>query len=204
VRDRLRRPESSLHRLDDVDLGIREECVQVVRAALGIPCDVVVAIPHAVGELDSVAARFPPLDAAEDVRTAVVRTCGGSHADRAALGKRLPEACCRDHLQTRTVCAASASRPRTSEATAVRTWAPLRLPCHVISYRPAVFFCTRPICRLPSKKPTEEICTLSFATTRSFCRVATHRPFPGVTQVTVGLGTASARRPAKRVFGNGL
>ena len=67
-----------------------------------------------------------------------------------------------------------------------------------------MFFCTRPICRWPSKKPTEEIWTLSFATTSSRCRAAVHLPFSGVTQVTVGRGTASARNPWKRVFGSGL
>jgi hypothetical protein len=45
---------------------------------------------------------------------------------------------------------------------------------------------------------------LSFATTCSFWRAARHLPFSGVIQVTVGAFTASARSPAKRVFGSGL
>ena len=57
---------------------------------------------------------------------------------------------------------------------------------------------------MPSKKPTDEICTLSFATTSSFWRAARHFPFSGVIQVMVGRFTASARSPWNRVFGSGL
>src|SRR4029077_8962951 len=127
VRDRLRRAEPALQRLHDVDLGIREERVQVIPSPAGLARDVVVAVPHSGRELHPVAARLPPLDAAEDVRAAVVRAGRGSDTDRAALGKRLPEAS-RGDQQTRTVCVARPSRPRTSDATAVRTCAPFRLP----------------------------------------------------------------------------
>ena len=56
----------------------------------------------------------------------------------------------------------------------------------------------------PSKKPTDEIWTLSLATTCSFWRAARHLPFSGVIHVTVGRLTACARKPWKRVFGSGL
>ena len=135
VRNRLGRSEATLERLDDVDFGIGKERVQVLPAPLRVARDVVVAVPDTVGELHAVSARLPPLDAAEDVRAAVVRTGGSSHADRAAGRERLAEPRRRDHLQMRTVCVASASRPRTSEATAVSVCAPFRLPLvrHVIS-----------------------------------------------------------------------
>ncbi len=134
-RDRLCRPEPALQCLDDVDLRIGVERVQVLRAAPRVTRDVVVALPDAPGELDRVAASLPPLDPAEDVGTAVVGARRRGHADRAAWWKRLPEPCRCDHLQMRTVWLASASRPRTSEATAVSTCAPLRFPPvrHVIS-----------------------------------------------------------------------
>jgi len=54
---------------------------------------------------------------------------------------------------------------------------------------------TRPICRFPSKNPTDEIGTVSFATTSSFCRATRQRPSSGVIQVIVGLFTATARKP---------
>jgi hypothetical protein len=57
---------------------------------------------------------------------------------------------------------------------------------------------------LPSKNPTDEICTLSFATTRRRWRAARHLPFSGVIQVTVGPLTASRRAPWILVFGSGL
>ena len=128
VRDRLRRAEAALERLHHVDLRIGEERVEILPAPPCVPRDVVVAIPDALGELHAVAARFPPLDAAQDVGPAVVRARGRGHADGAAVGKRLAEPCGRDHLQIRTVWLASASRPRTSETTAVSVCAPLRFP----------------------------------------------------------------------------
>ena len=128
VRDGLRRAEAALERLHDVHLGVGEECVQILAATARIPGDVVVAIPDAVGELHAVPASLPPLDAAEDVRAAVIGARGRGHADGAAVGKRPAEPRRCDHLQIRTVWLASASRPRTSEATAVSVCAPLRLP----------------------------------------------------------------------------
>ena len=135
VRNRLRGAEPALKRLDDVHLGIGEERVQVLPAPPRISRDVVVAIPDALGELHAIPARLPPFDAAQDLGAAVVRARGRGHADRAALRERAAEPCRRDHLQIRTVWLASASRPRTSEATAVSVCAPLRLPPvrHVIS-----------------------------------------------------------------------
>ncbi len=128
VWDRLRGSEPALQRLDNVDPRISEERVQVLPAPARIPGHVVVAIPDALGELDPVAARLPPLDTTEDVGTAVVGARRRGNTDRAARGERLPEPCGRDHLQIRTVWLACASRPRTSEATAVRVWAPFRFP----------------------------------------------------------------------------
>ena len=118
VRDGLRRAEATLERLDDVDLGVGEEGVQVLAATLRVPRDVVVAIPYALGELDPIAERLSPLDAAQDVGPAVVRARRCGHADGAARRKRPAEPCRRGHLQIRTVWLASASRPRTSETTA--------------------------------------------------------------------------------------
>ena len=95
---------------------------------LRVAGDVVVTIPDAVRELDAVAACLPPLDAAQNVGAAVVRACRRDDADRAAVREGSPEPRGGGHLQIRTVCVASASRPRTSETTAVSVCAPLRLP----------------------------------------------------------------------------
>jgi hypothetical protein len=135
VRDGLCGAESTLQRLDDVDLRVGEEHVQVLPSPPSVTGDVVVAVPDAVGELHAIAARLPPLDTAQDVGAAVVRAGSRGHADRPAVRKRPAEPCRRDHLQIRTVCLASASRPRTSETTAVRVCAPLRFPRvrHVVS-----------------------------------------------------------------------
>jgi hypothetical protein len=131
----LRRAEAALERPDDVDLRVGEEGVQILAPSPRIPCDIVVAIPRALGELDAVAERLPPLHAAQDVGPAVVRARGCRHADGAARRKRPAEPRRRGHLQIRTVWLASASRPRTSETTAFSVWAPLRFPFvrHVIS-----------------------------------------------------------------------
>ena len=102
-RDRLGRSETALERLDDVDVGIAEERVQVIGATPRVTGDVVVPIPDAFSELDLEPAPLPPLDTAEHVGPAVVRTRRRSHTDRAAGGQRLSEPRRRDHLQIRTV-----------------------------------------------------------------------------------------------------
>ena len=76
VRNRLGRAEAALEGLDDVDLGVGEESVEVRGAATRIAGDVVVTVEDAVGELDLVTLRFPPLDAAEDSGAGVVGLAG--------------------------------------------------------------------------------------------------------------------------------
>ena len=65
--------------------GIGEQRVQVVGAALGVAGDVVVAIVDAGPELDAVALRLPPLDAAVELGAHVVRARARGDADRAAV-----------------------------------------------------------------------------------------------------------------------
>ena len=91
VRNRLRRAEAALQALHDVDLGVREEGDEVGRAATRIAGDVVVTVEDAVGELDPVPLRLPPLDAAQDLRARVVRARRRSDSDRAAGGQRTTE-----------------------------------------------------------------------------------------------------------------
>jgi hypothetical protein len=73
--------------VDDVDLEVGEKRVQVVGALLGRACDEVVASVDPCGELDGVALRLPPLDAAEQVGTVLPRARGRSDADGSAVGQ---------------------------------------------------------------------------------------------------------------------
>jgi hypothetical protein len=86
-RNRLRRPVAALEAVDDVDLGIGEEPVQILGPRLGRPGDVVVAGIDAFRQLDAVALRLPPLDAAQKVGAVLPRARGRSDADGAAVGK---------------------------------------------------------------------------------------------------------------------
>ena len=91
VRNELRGAVAALERLHDVDLGVREEGVQIGRAAEGVTGDVVVALPDPRRELHAVALRLPPLDATQHLGAAVVRTRGRGDADRAAVRERRSE-----------------------------------------------------------------------------------------------------------------
>jgi hypothetical protein len=53
--------------VDDVDLGVGEECVQVVGTLLGRAGDEVVPSVDPVGQPDAIALCFPPFDAAKEV-----------------------------------------------------------------------------------------------------------------------------------------
>lgn len=86
---------------------------------------VTVPLPDALGDLP----RSSHHSITAQERPSGCRTAAGrSHADRAAVRQWLPERRRGGHLQIRTVCVASASRPRTSETTAVSVCAPRRLP----------------------------------------------------------------------------
>jgi hypothetical protein len=73
--------------VDDVDLRVGEKRVQVLGTLLGRACDEVVASVDPCGELDAVALRLPPLDAAEKVGTVLPRARGRGDADGSAVGK---------------------------------------------------------------------------------------------------------------------
>ena len=92
VRNRLGRAEATLQALHDIDLGVSEESGEVGRAATRIAGDVVVTVEDAVGKLDPVALRLPPLDAAEDLRAPVVRARRRSDSDRATGRQRAAKA----------------------------------------------------------------------------------------------------------------
>src|SRR4051794_21614819 len=91
VRNRLGRAEAALQALHDIDLGVREESGEVGRAAARVAGDVVVTIEDAVGELDVVTLRLPPLDAAQNLRARVVRARRRGDSDRPAGRQRTTE-----------------------------------------------------------------------------------------------------------------
>ena len=93
VRDRLGRAVASLKRLDDVYLRVGEVGIQVGRTTFRGAGDVGVPCQDVVPELDAVALRRPPLDAAEDLRAVLVWACQRGDADRAAVGERRREDC---------------------------------------------------------------------------------------------------------------
>jgi hypothetical protein len=73
--------------VDDVDLGVREEGVQVVGALLGRARDEVVPSVDPRRQLDAVPLRFPPLDSAEKIGAVLPRARGRGDADGPAVGK---------------------------------------------------------------------------------------------------------------------
>jgi hypothetical protein len=90
-RDRLRRAEPALETVDDVHLRVGEHRGEVGPAPGRVAGDVVVAVERPRRELDAVASRLPPLDAAQHVRAVDVGTGRRRDADRAAVGKRRRE-----------------------------------------------------------------------------------------------------------------
>jgi hypothetical protein len=77
--------------VDDVDPRVVEERDQVGRAPFGRPCDVVVALVDSGRQLDPVALRLPPLDAAKKVGAVLPRARGRRDANRSAVGKSARE-----------------------------------------------------------------------------------------------------------------
>ncbi len=85
MRDQLGRAVAALKALHEIDLGVGEHRRQVARPRLGAPGHPVIAVEDALGDLDAVPRRFPPLDAAQDRRAIVVRARRRCDADRPSL-----------------------------------------------------------------------------------------------------------------------
>jgi hypothetical protein len=77
--------------VDDVDLGIREERIQIGGALLRRAGDEVVPRVDARCEPDAVALLLPPLDAAEKVGAVLPRARGRRNSDGPAVGERAGE-----------------------------------------------------------------------------------------------------------------
>ena len=80
----LRGAVAAAQRLHDVDLGVREQRVEIAGARLRIAGEVVVLRVDAGAELDLVAALLPPADAAVDLGPVLERARRRGNPDRAA------------------------------------------------------------------------------------------------------------------------
>jgi hypothetical protein len=89
--DQLRGAVPAAIDLDDVDLGIREQRLEVAGALLRRAGRPVVVGEDSLRELDAVSVRLPPLDAALDVGAPEDARRRGGDADRPAIGQRLRE-----------------------------------------------------------------------------------------------------------------